>query len=115
MRNTHSLIVLPDEGWHHFAYTYDGAVFGSYLDGALVRQVNYNFTQCGDAPFLQIGTLRVGRAPNAAGNLFKGGLDELRLETVGHSAAWFKACYDDQRGALTTISFHPVGTLMSFR
>ena len=116
MRNTHSLIVLPDEGWHHFAYTYDGAVFGAYLDGALVRQVNYNFTQCGDAPFLQIGTLRVGRAPNNPnGNLFKGGLDELRLETVGHSAAWFKACYDDQRGALTTISFHPAGTLMSFR
>ena len=79
-----------------------------------MRQLNYNFTQCGDMPSLQIGTLRVGRSPGG-GDLFKGGLDELRLETVGRSADWIKACYDDQRGALTTISFHPAGSVMSIR
>ena len=114
IRYTHSLVELPDEGWHHFAYTYDGAVFGAYLDGSLVRQREYNFTQCGHHPSLQIGTLRVGRSPGG-GDLFKGGLDELRLETVGRSADWIKACYDDQRGALTTISFRPAGIIMSLR
>ena len=114
IRYTHSLVELPDEGWHHFAYTYDGAVFGVYLDGALVRQLNYNFTQCGHKPSLQVGTLRVGRSPGG-GDLFKGGLDELRLETVGRSADWIKACYDDQRGALTAISFHPAGIIVSLR
>ena len=114
MRYTHSPIVLPDEGWHHFAYTYDGAVFGVYLDGALVRSVKINVTQCGRNPSLQMGTLRVGRSPGGS-DLFKGGLDELRLETVGRSAEWIKACYDDQRGGLAAIRFYPAGTLLSVK
>ncbi|MBR2839624.1 MAG: LamG domain-containing protein, partial [Kiritimatiellae bacterium] len=114
IRNTHSLVQLPDDGWHHFAYTYDGMVFGAYLDGAPVRELHYNFTQCGDLPSLQVGTLRVGRAPGG-GNLFKGGLDELRLETTGRSAEWIKACYDDQRGAFTEVRIRPIGAVISIR
>ena len=114
VRYTKSPIDLGDENWHHFAYTYDGALFGAYLDGVCVQSHTINFTQCGKDASSQVGRLMLGRSPGEI-NLFTGGMDELRLETVGRSADWIKACYDDQRGALTTISFHPAGTLMSFR
>ena len=114
MRQTKSLIDVGDEGWHHFAYAYDGAKFEAYLDGACVQSHTINMTQCGKKPSSQIGQLVLGRSPGG-GNLFRGGLDELRLETVGRSADWIKACYDDQRGALTAISFHPAGIIVSFR
>ena len=114
VRHTKSPIDLGDENWHHFAYTYDGALFGAYLDGVCVQSHTINFTQCGKDASSQVGRLMLGRSPSEL-NLFTGGLDELRLETVGRSAEWIKACYDDQRGGLTTISFHPAGTLMSFR
>ena len=114
VRNQKSLIALGDEEWHHFAYTYDGTLFGAYLDGARVQWHQINMTQCGKAPSSQVGQLVLGRSPGGI-NLFKGGVDELRLETVGRSADWIKACYDDQRGALTVLSFHPAGTIMSIR
>ena len=46
---------------------------------------------------------------------FIGDLDEFRLEGEPRSAEWIKACYDDQRGGLTLISFHPAGTMMIIR
>ena len=114
VRYTKSPIDLGDENWHHFAYTYDGALFGAYLDGVCVQSHTINFTQCGKDASSQVGRLMLGRSPGEI-NLFTGGLDELRLETVGRSAEWIKACYDDQRGGLTMISFHPAGTMMSIR
>lgn len=114
IRFTHSLIELPDSNWHHFAYAYDGAKLGMYLDGECIRSAFINVTQCGLSPWLQIGDLRVGRSPGG-GNLFKGGLDELRLETVGRSPEWIKACYDDQRGRLTSTRFVMVGMKIFFR
>ena len=112
IRQEKSLIDVGDEEWHHFAYAYDGAQFNAYLDGACVQSHTINMTQCGKHPSSQIGQLVLGRSPGSV-NLFRGGLDELRLETVGRSAEWVKACYDDQRGALTEMRYYPTGVSIS--
>ena len=58
----HSYLPLPDQNWHHIAYTYDSTRFKSYLDGVLVTDTALTFTLASIGSAFTIGgptTLRL--------------------------------------------------------
>ena len=86
-----SAIDVPDLGWHHYAYTYDGTTLRMYRDGVQTKEKEITFAVPASTHPTWNPTFRVGG--HAAGNMFAGSLDEFRFEKVARSADWLAACY----------------------
>lgn len=96
-----SAIQIPDVGWHHYAWTYDGATLKAWCDGALVRATSVSFTLRGSTasvPFYLGG-------PASAAKYLNGSLDEVRVESVARSAAWIAASCETQARTLPPYNF----------
>lgn len=86
----------PDNDWHHYAFTHDGMYLHAYCDGVQVNKAFWPFVL--NAGILDHKLMSVGFGNNTSTyNRARGALDEYRSERVGRSAAWIKACYDNQR------------------
>ena len=88
-------IDIPDAGWHHYAYTSDGAKTCCYRDGEFLKSGNggKNFS----FPSSISGKLiHLSGSSNSAKDAFRGNFDELRVETVCRSPDWIKATYLNQ-------------------
>jgi hypothetical protein len=89
-----SKIAMPDSGWHHYAYTYDGTTFSKYCDGVSVGSTDITFS-------LQTGTpSSVILGNSGAHNEFFGKLDEFRIANQARSADWIYAAYLNQGRAM---------------
>ena len=97
----------PDDGWHHYAYTYDGRRFASYLDGVQVTNLEFRAAFGVDPRDNRETTEHVsfGAAPSGNNKVAGGALDEYRAEKVGRSADWIRACWQNQ----ATRTFCTVG------
>ena len=97
----------PDDGWHHYAYTYDGRRFASYLDGVQVTNLEFRAAFGVDPRDNRETTEQVffGAAPSGGSKVADGALDEYRAEKVGRSADWIRACWKNQ----ATRTFCTVG------
>ena len=91
-----STIATPDGDWHHYAYSYDGAVWKGVRDGTVIFSTNMVFSLT-----RKQGTLLAHIGSSNVGDYFKGGVDELRVEDVGRSTNWIYACYLNQRRAMS--------------
>lgn len=107
----------PDDGWHHYAFVHDGAMMASYRDGSLMHRAYWPFV-------LNEGLKGNVKGKTAFGSdgqnstISLGTLDEYRAERVGRSAAWIKACYDNQRPGSTFVTvggFFRLGMVITFR
>jgi hypothetical protein len=87
-----SLMTIPDGNWHHYAYTYDGAIWGGCRDGQSMFRSARVFSL---NPKAGTNNVRIGSSQNA--DYFRGGLDEFRVEAAGRSTNWFYACYRNQQ------------------
>jgi len=110
----------PDEGWHHYAFTHDGMFLAAYLDGTLLRRQFWPLvlnTAVQDFKVMQTG-FGSNSLSATNGKQAKGTLDEYRAERVGRSAAWIKACYDNQKPGSTFVTVGSTrypGTILIFR
>ena len=86
---------IPDAGWHHYVYSFNGVKTYCYRDGELVTSQNggKNFS-C--SPTISKKTTQLMGSGNAQKDAFRGCADEVRLETVCRSADWIKATYLNQ-------------------
>ncbi|HVV17042.1 MAG TPA: LamG-like jellyroll fold domain-containing protein [Polyangia bacterium] len=75
-----STTATNDSNWHHAVYTYDGATDRIYLDGTL-QASGTSTHQTGSVTAAYLGTY------NAAGELFAGSLDDVRVYSRAISAA----------------------------
>ncbi|MBO7687965.1 MAG: hypothetical protein J6V72_16380, partial [Kiritimatiellae bacterium] len=93
-RNASALPILGD-GWHHYAWTYDGTTLVTYRDGKQNSSTAVSFT-------LKTATndhvFRVGGASSSA--YLSGALDELRIESVARTAEWIAAACETQAQTL---------------
>ena len=107
----YSRLSPPDDGWHHYAYTFDGRRFASYLDGVQVTNVEFRaafgVSRNNDSDENRETTMNVyfGAAPSGSTKVADGALDEYRAEKVGRSADWIRACWKNQ----ATRTFCTVG------
>jgi len=111
---------VPSSGWHHVAFTADGAQVRLYVDGQQSGVVGYSGTiDTPDIPYLSIGARLnadtnspVGVSPDANGEFNTGLMDELALWTRALSADEITALYTAGNGgkALTTIVLTPPAT-----
>ena len=77
---------VPDRGWHHYAFSYNGSVYSIYLDGRLVAS-NTRTTSIdasGRTWSMSFGSSRTPGAPAS------GSMDEFRFETVARSADYIR-------------------------
>lgn len=86
----------PDDGWHQYVFTHDGLFLRAYLDGVQVNQAFWPFVLNAGVLGHKQMTTNFGNNVNQY-NRACGALDEYRAERVGRSAAWIKACYDNQK------------------
>jgi len=108
---------VPSSGWHHVAFTADGAQVRLYVDGQQSGVVSYSGTiDTPDIPYLSIGARLnvdtnspVGVSPDANGEFNTGLLDELALWTRALSADEITALYTAGAAGkgLTTIVLTP--------
>lgn len=77
-----SALTLPDTGWHHIAYSYDGATWSGYLDGAQVFSVNRVFNLSTSPNDWLVGTAFLTDPNRVAGQF-----DEIRLWNLRRSGA----------------------------
>jgi len=89
---TGSEIPVPDDEWHHYAYSYNGSQWSGYRDGTRV----FNYTRSFELKPMSTGTdaFKIG---GASSTMFNGGVDEFRVESLGRSTNWFYACYRNQQ------------------
>ena len=85
-----SAIDVPDLGWHHYAYTYDGTTLCKYRDGVLTDAPAVSFSIPDSRPDWNT-EFRVGGA--GAASMFAGSLDEFRFEKSARSADEIAAEY----------------------
>ncbi len=110
-------IVKPDEDWHHYAFVHDGMWLCAYLDGALQGMTFWPFVL--NTAVQNYVMMKTAFGNNVSQyNLAKGSMDEYRVERVGRSAAWIKACYDNLKPGsefVTVGNTRYPGTLLMFR
>jgi len=103
-------VAVPQSSWHLISCTRTGSVGRFYLDGVLAD------TWDATANNLNSGStaLRIGSGGSGWDNRWRGLLDELRIEGVGRSADWLKACFSNQVQGSTFVTYGGVdvgGTL----
>ena len=107
--------VFPS-GWHHVAFSADGAQMRLYIDGAQVASTDYiSAINTPDIPFLSFGawvdkdeTGVIIADPNNP-NFLAGQLDDVGLWTRGLSAEEVKKIYDAGKAkqSLSTVTLTP--------
>jgi len=107
----------PDEGWHNYAFTHDGLFLAAYLDGELVNREFWPFVL--NTAVQDVKLMQTAFGSNSGwAKVAKGTLDEYRVERVGRSAAWIKACYDNLKPDSTFVTVGSTryqGTIIIFR
>jgi hypothetical protein len=105
--NSASRVSCPnDDNWHHYAFVNDGMYLRVYLDGVCKQTTRWPMIL--NAGLLNVKRMTTGFGNNIQGHdLARGAMDEYRLERVGRSDSWIKACYDNLRPDSTFVS---VGT-----
>ena len=112
-----SLLPRRDGEWHHYAYTLDGRRFISYLDGVQVTNVPFQVAISAYPNFMKPkAPLFFGSAPSGNAKM-TGALDEYRMERVGRSADWIRACWKNQASdTFCTVSrVHGLGFMLKVR
>ena len=90
----------PDAAWKHFTATYAGTTATLYVDGASAKSAALNPVV---APTER---LAIGSASGTNGeNLWKGGLDEVRIRAAASTADWIAAEY----ATMTSATFVSCG------
>lgn len=107
-RATSNSPLLAGSGWHHIAFTADGAQLRLYFDGVEVARVDYLAEiNPPDVPYISIGArlnLDASDPPvlvpdEAAPNFLAGSVDDFALWTRGLAANTIKAIYDAGKAA----------------
>jgi hypothetical protein len=80
---------MLDEIWHQAVAVMDGSQASLYIDGVLVGTDAY--ADMNDYN----GNLYIGG--KGTDYLFKGWLDECRVESIARREGWVRLCYDNQR------------------
>lgn len=107
----YSRLRSPDNDWHHYAYTFDGRRFASYLDGIQVTNVEFRaafgVSRNHESDDNRETTMQVffGASSSGSSKVANGALDEYRAEKMGRSADWIRACWKNQ----ATRTFCTVG------
>jgi len=91
--------------WIYVVGTVSGNTQALYTNGVRVASWTKAVPSLNDNP-VQIGGVGWGRIMN-------GKLDEVRVERVGRSPAWVRACYDNQSAPGSFLTFGPVTPLTS--
>ena len=106
-----------DDQWHHYAFVSDGMYLHAYLDGECKKSTFFPLV-------LNAGVIQDKKMKVAFGNntryyyCARGSIDEHRVERVGRSAAWIKACCDNQRPGSAFVKVggtHTTGTVVVLR
>ena len=112
-----SLLPRRDGEWHHYAYTLDGRRLVSYLDGVQMTNMPIQVA-IGAYPDYDKSKapLYFGSAPSGGAKM-TGALDEFRMEKVGRSADWIRACWKNQASdTFCTVSrVHGLGFMLKVR
>jgi len=81
---------VPLHVWTLLSYTYDGTTLRSYINGALAHSVNVS----GSIDYGTHGPWDVGGVSNASvGQFWDGHIDDVRVENVVRSQAYFEEMY----------------------
>jgi hypothetical protein len=86
----------PDDQWHYYSFVSDGMNLYAYRDGVCIKSRWWPLVLNGGALPNKNIYVSFGNAVNQY-NRAHGSIDEYRAERVGRSAAWIKACYDNQK------------------
>ncbi len=89
-------LTIPDDQWHHYAYTADGSKTRCYRDGVLQTEAS-QVKDLGFSSSVSGGTVILTGSTNARKDSFRGCVDEVRLENVCRSADWLLAEYQNQQ------------------
>ena len=107
--NTHHVgsgMIVPDGGWHHYAYVSDGSRLRTFLDGVETSKssVAYDFKMpVFSDKAIALGNSARGAQVGTAG--LRGALDEFRCETVVRSPEWIAASYVTQRAYVDGVGY----------
>lgn len=112
-----SLLPRRDGEWHHYAYTLDGRRFASYLDGVQMTNVPFQVAIGADPDFTKAKYPVFFGSAASGGAKMTGALDEFRMEKVGRSADWIRACWKNQAtDTFCTVSrVHGLGFMLKVR
>lgn len=97
-------VVIDDNAWHHIAGVLSAGVLSLYVDGNLDNSGARGGTDTMTEANFEV---RIGGDKNAAAARFLGVLDEIHVSSVGRSADWIKAEYNNQH---TPSTFVTLGT-----
>ena len=90
--------IVGNESWRNVVVRIKDGYFSYYLDGAQVGSSTWHF------PGQQtISELAIGRTTHTFGPV--GDFDEATFSTVGRSAAWISASYNNQKPSSTYLNF----------
>jgi hypothetical protein len=91
---------VTQEGWHHFAYTYDGSSGEGklYWDGNLAHSFTIDASDKRSIDYADAYPLYIGGSPNGAG--WPGWLDEIRLSNRALKPEQFLQASDKVQGTL---------------
>ena len=96
-------ITRGDDGWHQYVWTHDGFTLTAYRDGVKLENGQHVPGVLG-GKFPERTAVWTRFACTLSNDpAFKGALDEYRVEKTVRSAAWIKACYDNQAGGLVSV------------
>ena len=85
--------------WHLLAFTYDGSILRSYIDGTLASSVSVS----GSVDYGTHGPWDVGGITNATtGSLFDGDVDDVRVEGIVRSQAYLETMFKNGLGLFET-------------
>ncbi len=96
-RHTLNYLHLPEDGWEHWAATYDGQFMKLYINGILIKsQAETGSIQA------RGNTLRIGANGNLTNN-FEGGVDDIRIYNRALSQNEIEGLVGLNRGAVGGI------------
>ena len=104
----------PDTDWHHLTFLWDTSYLRHYRDGATsgtpVEQTNN--AQANADHDLVIGGYTFGTSAQTLAD-FDGIIDEVRISSIGRSAAWLKATYNSLWDTLLTYGAEETGGVVA--
>ena len=97
---------IDDGLWYHLAGVYDGTQIRVYVNG---REENSAARSGAQALANNANAFHIG-STGGSGDWWHGGLDEVRLSTVGRSSNWVWACYANMASSATFATCGAVGS-----